>query len=141
MLIIALVIAAVAVAMAVKGIRIVPQAQTVIVERLGRYHRTLNTGINIIWPILDRAAPINWREPIKGASGETRYIDKPTTRIDLREQVFDFPGQQVITKDNVTVAINTVLYFRVTDPYKVAYKIAHLPEAVEKLTQTTLRNI
>lgn len=134
-------LAVIAVVAVVRGVRIVPQAETTIVERLGRYHRTLNTGLNIIWPILDRPAVLTWRERIGEVDGRNHYVDRPTTRIDLREQVFDFPGQSVITKDNVSVTINAVLYFRIVDPYKVAYEISNLPDAVEKLTQTTLRNI
>src|SRR5215468_1504300 len=103
----------------VRGIRIVPQARAGIVERFGRYHRTLYAGLNIIVPFIDRLRPL----------------------IDLREQVVSFPPQPVITKDNLVVGIDTVIYFQVTDPRAATYEIAHYVAAVEQLTVTTLRNV
>ena len=102
-----------------RSVRIVPQARAGIVERFGRYHRTLNAGLNLVMPFVDRLRPL----------------------IDLREQVVSFPPQPVITKDNLVVAIDTVIYFQVTDPKSATYEIANYVAAVEQLTVTTLRNV
>ncbi|MDO4311128.1 MAG: SPFH domain-containing protein [Prevotella sp.] len=111
---------------------IIPQSETKIVERLGKYYATLEPGINIIIPFVDRA-----KEIVVLNRGRYAYSD----RIDLREQVYDFPKQNVITKDNVQTEINALLYFQIVDPFKAVYEINNLPNAIEKLTQTTLRNI
>ena len=111
---------------------IIPQSETRIIERLGRYHATLKPGVNIIIPFVDRAKDI-------GGMVRGRYVY--TNNIDLREQVYDFPKQNVITKDNVQTEINALLYFQIVDPFKAVYEINNLPNAIEKLTQTTLRNI
>ena len=99
--------------------RIVPQARAGVVERLGRYHRTLHPGLNLLMPFIDRVRPF----------------------IDLREQVVSFPPQPVITKDNLVVHIDTVIYFQVTDPRAATYEIVNYVAAVEQLTVTTLRNV
>ncbi len=111
---------------------IIPQSETKIIERLGKYYATLNPGINLIIPFIDRA-----KEIVILSRGRYMY----TTSIDLREQVYDFPKQNVITKDNVQTEINALLYFQIVDPLKAVYEISNLPNAIEKLTQTTLRNI
>src|ERR1700690_428080 len=103
----------------IRAIRIVPQASAGIVERFGRYHRTLHAGLNLVTPFIDRLRPL----------------------IDLREQVVSFPPQPVITKDNLVVGIDTVIYFQVTDPKSATYEIANYVAAVEQLTVTTLRNV
>ncbi len=123
------------------GIRIVQQSETMIVERLGRYHRTLSSGINIIWPVFDRARTFDWRYVTRTPKGETVVRVTRTDRIDLRETVYDFPKQNVITRDNVVLEINALLYFQITDPKRAVYEVANLPDAIEKLTQTTLRNL
>ena len=115
-----------------KSLVIIPQSETKIIERLGRYYATLKPGINIIIPFIDRAKPI-----ITMSRGRYMYA----TSIDLREQVYDFDKQNVITKDNVQTQINALLYFQIVDPFKAVYEISNLPNAIEKLTQTTLRNI
>ena len=102
-----------------RAVRIVPQARAGIVERLGRYSRTLGPGITLLVPFLDRLRPL----------------------IDLREQVVSFPPQPVITADNLVVGIDTVLYFQVTDAKSATYEIANYIQAVEQLTVTTLRNV
>jgi len=112
-------IVALAVFVVVRSVQIVPQARAGIVERFGRYHRTLNAGLNIVMPFIDRLRPL----------------------IDLREQVVSFPPQPVITKDNLVVSIDTVIYFQVTDPRAATYEIANYVAAVEQLTVTTLRNV
>ena len=111
---------------------IIPQSETKIIERLGRYYATLRPGIDIIIPIVDRA-----KEIVVMRAGRYVYSNS----IDLREQVYDFPKQNVITKDNVQTEINALLYFQIVDPFKAVYEINNLPNAIEKLTQTTLRNI
>ena len=115
------------------GIKIVSQSETMIIERLGKYNRTLNAGINIILPIVERA-----KETI--ARRQTGALMR-VSRIDMREQVYDFDKQSVITKDNVMTEINALLYFQIVDPMKAVYEIQNLPVAIEKLTQTTLRNV
>ena len=102
-----------------RAIRIIPQASAGIVERLGRYHRTLTAGLNIVVPFVDRVRPL----------------------IDLREQVVSFPPQPVITADNLVVSIDSVIYFQVTDPKSATYEIANYIQAIEQLTVTTLRNV
>lgn len=115
-----------------KSLVIIPQSETKIIERLGKYYATLKPGINIIIPFIDRAKEII-------ALRRGRYVY--TNSIDLREQVYDFDKQNVITKDNVQTQINALLYFQIVDPFKAVYEISNLPNAIEKLTQTTLRNI
>ena len=102
-----------------RGIRIVPQARAGVVERFGRFSRTLDPGLTIIVPFVDRLRPL----------------------VDLREQVVVFAPQPVITEDNVVVQIDTVLYFTVTDAKSVTYEVAQPLQAIEQLTTTTLRNV
>ena len=136
-----LIIALIAVIYVLKGFKIVPQSETRVVERLGRYDRTLQSGINFLLPIVDRAREVVQRDEIKYGDGSKSVIMRTTSRIDLREQVYDFDKQSVITKDNVTTTINALLYFQIVDPVKSVYEIDNLPNAIEKLTQTTLRNV
>jgi regulator of protease activity HflC (stomatin/prohibitin superfamily) len=118
-LIVLIVIAAVVLITLAQGIRIVPQARAGVVERLGRYNRTLDAGLALVIPYVDRVKPL----------------------IDLREQVVSFPPQPVITEDNLTVSIDSVIYFQVTDPKAASYEIADYILAIEQLTVTTLRNV
>ena len=111
---------------------IIPQSETKIIERLGKYYATLKPGINLVIPFIDRAKSI-----VTLINGRYAY----STSIDLREQVYDFARQNVITKDNIQMQINALLYFQIVDPFKAVYEINNLPNAIEKLTQTTLRNI
>src|SRR5580765_659737 len=104
---------------AARSIRVIPQARAGVVERLGRYSRTLEPGLTIITPFIDRVKPL----------------------VDLREQVVNFAPQSVITEDNVVVGIETVLYFTITDPRSATYEIASPLQAIEQLTVTTLRNV
>lgn len=124
-----------------KGFKIIKQAETMVIERLGKYNRTLKSGVNIIWPIFDKPRQIDWKSIREALDGQTIIRKEKVSRIDLRETVYDFPRQNVITKDNVVIEINALLYFQVTDPVKAVYEIANLPDAIEKLTQTTLRNV
>jgi regulator of protease activity HflC (stomatin/prohibitin superfamily) len=114
------------------AIVIIPQSETRIIERLGKYYATLKPGINVIIPFIDRAKVI-----VTYQRGRYTY----SNHIDLREQVYDFDKQNVITKDNIQMQINALLYFQIVDPFKAVYEINNLPNAIEKLTQTTLRNI
>ena len=125
-------IAIVAVIIVKMALVIIPQSETKIIERLGRYHATLKPGINLIIPFIDKAKNV-----VVLKYG--RYVY--SNNIDLREQVYDFPKQNVITKDNIQMEINALLYFQIMDPFKATYEINNLPNAIEKLTQTTLRNI
>lgn len=123
------------------GFTIVQQAETIVVERLGRYHRTLGSGINIMIPVFDRPRQIEWRYVHEAGDGRHVVRKQRVNRIDLRETVYDFPKQSVITRDNVATDINALIYFQITDPVRAVYEIANLPDAIEKLTQTTLRNV
>ena len=127
--------------MVAKGIIIVKQAEVIIIERFGRYQRTLVSGLHLIFPIVDKCRNFTWRfvrEDFKG----NKYVQQVACcRLDLRETVYDFPRQNVITADNVLIEISAMLYFQVTDAFKAIYEINNLPEAIEKLTQTTLRNV
>ena len=125
-------IAIVAVIIVKMALVIIPQSETKIIERLGRYHATLKPGINLIIPFIDKAKNV-----VVLKYG--RYVY--SNNIDLREQVYDFPKQNVITKDNIQMEINALLYFQIMDPFKATYEINNLPNAIEKLTQTTLRKI
>ncbi len=135
------IIALIALTFVILGLIIVPQSETQIIERLGKYHRTLPSGINIIWPILDRPREMYFRYVITDSNGNHIVRNRLTSKVDLREQLIDFPPQSVITKDNVMTSINAILYYQIMDPVKAMYEIANLPDAIEKLTQTTLRNI
>jgi len=106
-------------AFAATSIRIIHQSRVGIIERLGKFHAVAQTGVNVLIPVIDNMRAI----------------------IDLREQLVDYPPQPVITKDNVTIQIDTVVYFQVTDPIKYIYEIAHPRAAIENLAATTLRNI
>jgi regulator of protease activity HflC (stomatin/prohibitin superfamily) len=108
-----------ALVVAARTVRVIPQARAGVVERLGRYSRTLEPGLTIVTPFIDRVKPL----------------------VDLREQVVNFAPQSVITEDNVVVAIETVLYFTITDPRSATYEVANPLQAIEQLTVTTLRNV
>jgi regulator of protease activity HflC (stomatin/prohibitin superfamily) len=114
-----IVVVGLAVLVVFRAVRIVPQASAGIVERFGRYHRTLHAGLNVVVPFIDRLRPL----------------------IDLRETVVSFPPQPVITKDNLVVGIDTVIYFQVTDARAATYEVQNFITAVEQLTVTTLRNV
>jgi len=132
--------AVVIIVLAAMGFKIVQQSETMVIERLGKFSRTLDAGINIIWPVIDRPREVMWRYAVESA-GKSIIQKRNVSKIDLRETVYDFPKQNVITKDNVVTEINAILYFQVVDPVKAVYEISNLPDAIEKLTQTTLRNV
>ena len=126
---------------AATSIKIIGQAEVMVVERLGRFHRVARSGLNILIPFVERARLLDVRYFESDVSGVKRITSSSTSRIDLREQVLNFPSQPVITKDNVTIDIDAVLYYRVADPQKATYAVQNLPYALETLTRTTLRNI
>ncbi|TET06878.1 SPFH/Band 7/PHB domain protein [Candidatus Dependentiae bacterium] len=124
-----------------KSFYLVNQAEIIIIERLGRFHQILKPGPHIIIPFVDKPRTVLWSF-VKEVEGRRYYrFSRAITRIDLREAVYDFPKQNVITKDNVTMEINALLYYQITDPKSAIYEVFNLPEAIEKLTQTTLRNV
>ena len=135
------VLVAFAIIVVIKGVIIVKQAEVVIVERLGKFDRVLESGFNFIIPVIETPRGILWKTTQKTLDGKTYSFIKEIDRIDLRETVYDFPRQNVITKDNVSISINALLYFQIVDPKSATYEIQNLPDAIEKLTQTTLRNL
>ncbi|HJR42163.1 MAG TPA: SPFH domain-containing protein [Gemmatimonadaceae bacterium] len=124
-----------------KSFKIIGQAEVMVIERLGRFHRVARSGLNVLIPFVERPKSLDVRYFEADVSGVKRITATSTTRIDLREQVLNFPSQPVITKDNVTIDIDAVLYYRVNDPQKATYAVQNLPYALETLTRTTLRNI
>lgn len=125
----------------VSAFKIIRQAEVMVIERLGKFHCTLRAGAHLIVPIIDVPRGIILKEQVRGMDGVSYTVMVEKTRIDLREQVYDFPRQNVITKDNVSIGINALIYFQITKPESAVYEIQHLTDAIEKLTQTTLRNI
>src|SRR4051812_40456789 len=140
-LIILLVAALAALFVVTNSIKIIGQAEVMVIERLGRFHRLGRSGFNLLIPFIERPRTIDVRVLDADVNGVKRIRASSTARIDLREQVLNFPSQPVITKDNVTIDIDAVLYYRVADPQKATYSIQNLPYALETLTRTTLRNI
>jgi regulator of protease activity HflC (stomatin/prohibitin superfamily) len=124
-----------------KALKIVGQAEVLVVERLGRFHRVARSGLNVLIPFVEKPRSIDVRYAEADVGGVKRIAARTTTRIDLREQVLNFPSQPVITKDNVTIDIDAVLYYRIAEPQKATYAVQNLPYALETLTRTTLRNI
>lgn len=126
---------------AAKSVFLINQAEAILIERLGKFDRVLKPGIHILMPFIERPRSVLWSffHEVNGKKHHryTKVID----RIDLREAVYDFPKQNVITRDNVTMEISALLYYQITDPKAAIYEVANLPEAIEKLTQTTLRNV
>jgi len=127
-----LLVAGFALVVLLKGVRIVPQSDCLVIQRLGRYSRTLKGGFNVLVPFIDEPRDIFWVR-----NGRVLM----TSVIDLRESVLDIPEQAVITRDNVTINIDAILYIQITDPVRATYEIQNLPQAVAQLTQTTLRNV
>ncbi len=139
--ILAAIIVVLAIVIISAGVKVVPQSETRVIERLGRFHSVLNPGLNFIIPFIDKPKTNYTRRVETTVGGRYLVRNTVTSVIDLREQVYDFPSQQVITRDNVTTEINALLYFQITDPKKAVYEIDNLPNAIEKLTQTSLRNV
>lgn len=125
----------------IKGCIIVEQQEVVIIQRLGKYKETLTAGLRFIIPFIDSPKNIYRKVTVNYPNGTSSSYMQKTNRIDLRETVCDFPRQSVITKDNVSISINAVLYFQIFNPEKSVYGVENLYEAIEKLTQTTLRQL
>src|SRR6476469_10049353 len=136
-----LILLALVAAFAFTSFKIVGQAEVMVIERLGRFHRIAHSGFNILIPFIERPRSIDVRYLEVDVGGVKKITAGTTSRIDLREQVLNFPSQPVITKDNVTIDIDAVLYYRIADPQKATYAVQNLPYALETLTRTTLRNI
>jgi regulator of protease activity HflC (stomatin/prohibitin superfamily) len=116
-----------------KGIKQVPQGQAIIIERLGRYVRTLESGINFIIPFLDKKRVVkhlNYKQ-----EGLSPYC------VDLREQVYDIPSQSVITRDNINLTVDTLIFYQIIEPHKALYEISDLIIAIRELSRTTMRNV
>src|SRR4026209_1092349 len=114
----------------VKTIRIVPQATVMLVERLGRFHQVANSGLNILWPFIDKPRAVYWTNTRPGL-----------TSIDLREQYIDLPPQPVITRDNGTIHVDSVVYWQVTDPIRAVYEMHDLVGGIVQLTITGMRAV
>lgn len=123
-----------------RAVYLVRQAEAVVIERLGKFDRVLMPGLHFVVPFIEVGRSVIWS--YVQCDGK-RYVRSIHTlhRIDLRESVYDFPKQNVITRDNITMEINALLYYQITDPRAAVYEVSNLPEAIEKLTQTTLRDV
>lgn len=124
-----------------RSIYIVKQSEAIVIERLGKFHALLGPGMHVVMPFMDSPHVSMWTYVQLVERNKYYRFIKGITRIDLRESVYDFPKQNVITRDNVNIEINALLYYQITDPKSAVYEVANLPEAIEKLTQTTLRNV
>src|SRR5215510_3687977 len=114
----------------VKTVRIVPQATVLVIERLGAFSRIADSGLHLLWPFFDRPRGVYWTGVRPGISS-----------IDLREQFTDLPLQPVITKDNVTIAVDSIVYWQITDPIKAVYEISDLTGGIMQLALTAMRNV
>lgn len=128
-------IAVLLVIMVIRGLKIVQQAESMVIERLGEYHRTLTPGIKIIVPFFDVPRTVARRRYL----GDQSIVEQKTV-IDMREALLDFPAQSAVTKDNVTVTVNGALYYQIVDPKQAVYAVENLVQAIEVLAKTSLRN-
>jgi regulator of protease activity HflC (stomatin/prohibitin superfamily) len=125
-----------------KSVYMIKQAEMMIIERLGKFDRIIGPGLHIVIPFIEQPRQVMWTFPRSEGQGKRYYtVTEILDRIDLRESVYDFPKQNVITKDNVTMEINAILYYQITDPKAAVYEVNNMPEAIEKYTQTRLRDI
>ena len=124
-----------------KSVYLIQQSEAVVIEKFGRFSRVLGPGLHFIIPFIEVPRTVNWSYITVGPDKRYYKYTKTGYRIDLRESVNDFPKQNVITKDNVNMEINALLYYQITDPKAAIYEVQNVPEAIEKLTQTTLRNV
>ena len=122
-------------------VKIVKQGECMVIERFGKYHSTLNAGINFIMPVMDRPRPIHQRIFRKDTDGNVNVMDIKSSTIDLREQVYHFAKENVITKDNENIQITAGLFFQIMDEYNAIYEIASLPDAIDELYKVSLRNV
>ena len=121
-----------------KCVKIVKQAECMVIERFGKYDRTLNAGLNFIIPVMDRPRPIHQRIFRKDTDGNVNVMDIKSSTVDLREQVYHYAKENVTTKDNENIQIDAKLYFQIYDPTKAVYQIASLPDALEELYKVSL---
>lgn len=124
-----------------KHIFVVKQDETIVIECLGQYNRLLEKGVNIICPLIEMSRPIYLRSINKDSKGIKNVGIIRSNKIDLREMVYDFPDQSMVTKDNAEVQITSVLSFQIINPVKTAYEIANLAESLEKLVKTILQHV
>jgi regulator of protease activity HflC (stomatin/prohibitin superfamily) len=124
-----------------KSFYLVRQAEAIIIERFGKYDRILQPGLRFVLPFFERPRAVIWTYVQEVDNKRYYRFTKTMTRIDMREAVHDFPRQNVISKDNVTMEISALIYYQITDPKAAVYEVSNLSEAIEKLAQTTLRNI
>ena len=129
------------VAVAAKGFVVVEQSDAMVIERLGQYYKTIKAGPHILVPFFDKPKEIDWQFVEEKPDGTATFRHVKRKKINLRETVYDFPKQQVITRDNVSTEIDAMLFFQITNPAKAVYEIENLPDAIEKITQTNLRNV
>ncbi|OBX37957.1 modulator of FtsH protease HflK [Halomonas elongata] len=139
-LILSLIIVVIGILIIVKGLVVVRQSEVMVIERLGSFNRLLESGINIIIPFIEQPRAITMIRYRK-MGDDYHAITSDETRIDRRETVMDFPGQPVVTTDNVTVTINGALYYQVIDPKRAVYEVENMSQAVEVLAKTTLRSV
>src|SRR5690554_3771509 len=139
-LIISLIVVAIGIFVIAKGLVIVRQSEVMVIERLGSFNRVLESGVNIIIPFVERPRPITMIRYVRMGE-EYHPMTTDEVRIDRRETVMDFPGQPVVTTDNVTVKINGALYYQIIDPRRAVYEVANMSQAVEVLAKTTLRSV
>lgn len=123
------------------SVYLVREAEVIVIERFGRYDRILLPGLHFVMPLFEAPRVVIWTYVMLLDNKKYHRYIKRTYRIDLREAVYDFPRQNVITKDNVTMEINALLYYQITDPKAAVYEASDLADAIEKLTQTTLRDV
>ena len=125
-----------------KSMYLIQQAEVMVIERLGKFDRIIGPGLHIVVPFIEQPRKVVWSFMQMDQNAKRYYtVTQVMERIDLREAVYDFPKQNVITKDNVTMEINAILYYQITDPKAAVYEINNMPEAIEKYTQTRLRDI
>jgi regulator of protease activity HflC (stomatin/prohibitin superfamily) len=139
-LVISLIVVAIGIFIIAKGLVIVRQSEVMVIERLGSFNRILESGLNIIIPFIERPRAIIMTRYVRTGQDYQSVINEET-RIDRRETVMDFPGQPVVTTDNVTVSINGALYYQIIDPRRAVYEVANMSQAVEVLVKTTLRSV
>ncbi|MBQ0813561.1 MAG: SPFH/Band 7/PHB domain protein [Marinobacter sp.] len=139
-LIISLIVVIIGIFIIAKGLVIIRQSEVMVIERLGSFNRGLESGVNIIIPFIERPRPITMIRYLRAGS-DYQAMMTDETRIDRRETVMDFPGQPVVTTDNVTVSINGALYYQIIDPRRAVYEVANMSQAVEVLAKTTLRSV
>ncbi|HRQ63587.1 MAG TPA: SPFH domain-containing protein [Xanthomonadaceae bacterium] len=141
MLEIVIVLVVVVVVFLATGVRIVQTSTAVVVERLGSYNRTLGAGINLIIPFIDKPRAISRQYFAADHTGHAVRVNRTEAKIDLRETVMDVPPRAMITQDNVTVSVNTAVYYQIIDPMSAVYQVENLVMAIEVLTNTTLRSL